>query len=144
MATGFVQRFKGKIVAAAQFFGPTQVYGPGTVFAGSTASATLQTIPQANGVATINASSALSIFSLQGLPSPGAKLLLALTVSSGVFVKAAAGSAFDASTNTVFKSTYSMQVSLTGLSTVAWRVDGVWPPPSTLVGGSGITLSTTT
>lgn len=144
MATGFTQRWKGKTSASAVWWQGTQVFGPGTVFTGNDATAT-KTIPVVNGIALLTAATAAAVWMIGATPIPGQPLLVSIpSVSSAIFVKAPSGVSFDASTNTVFKSTYAMQVTLRGISSLAYRIEGVWPPPSTLVGGSGITLTTTT
>lgn len=139
---GIMQRFKGKIAAAALFLGGVYQYGPGSRVAYSTAGT--QTLG-AEGIASINASSGISIFSMADLPSAGQTKVFDLTVSSGVFIKAAAGASFDASTNTVIKSTYSQRITLRGLSTAKWTIVDVYPDST--AGGApvgGVTLSTTT
>lgn len=142
MANGFTQRWKGKVTAQSVWMGAQQFFGPGATPSYSTAGTQTLSIARA---ARISASSGASVFTLGFAPSPGLEFNVSLTtVSSAAFVKAAAGTAFTPSTATVFKSTYEMQVSLIGLSTTNWGIRSVWPPPSTLVGGSGITLSTTT
>ena len=148
MSNGFVQRFKGKISAASLWLGGTQQFGPGAVGVYSTnsvASTAGILISGAGASNTINASSAISIFALNFPPVQGSEFELGLiNVSSGVFIKASPGTSFDPSTNTVIKSTYAMMITLVGLSTLKWGIKSVFPPPSTLVGGSGLTLSTTT
>lgn len=142
MATGFVQRFKGKIAAAALWFNGAQVFGPGAYVAYSTAGT--QTIG-AQALAKITASSAISIFTMSDLPAPGLEKFFDLAVTSGMFLKAASGASFDNSTNTVIKSTYNMRLNLMGLSSAKWAIMGVYP--DTTAGGApvgGITLSTTT
>lgn len=141
---GFVQRWKGKVVGAAYWVsGAGQVFGNGSAITYSTTGT--QTMGQ-EAVSLINSSSAISIFSLSGAaPVHGIeKQIHLLTVSSGVFIKAGPGTSFDPSTNTVIKSTYAMMITLLGESSVKWGIKAVFPPPSTLVGGSGITLTTTT
>lgn len=145
MATGFVQRFKGKIAVAAAWFGGVQEFGPGTLFVGTTALAAL-TVPAANGAATIASSSALTIWTLGQSPVAGAELEISLIqVSSGVFIKAAAGTSFDPSTNTVMKSTAARTITLYGLSTLKWAIKSVFPGDTVgTISPSGITLTTTT
>lgn len=148
MSNGFTQRFKGKIQAAALWLGNSAQFGPTANRAYSTAAGTnglaIGTIgPEA--VPSINASSALSVWQLTGPIVAGSRQTLDLTVSSAAFIKAPTGVSFDGSTNTVFKSTYTMRVSMLGLSSVAMRITDVYP--DTTAGGApvgGITLSTTT
>lgn len=143
MPSGFNQRWKGKIAAAQLWIGGVAQNGPSAVTAYSTAGT--QTLAGSGAIETINASSALSIFTMGYGPSPGREQVIDLiVVSSGAFLKAAAGASFDPSTNTVIKSTYAQSITLIGLSTTKWAIKGLFPPASTLVGGSGITLSTTT
>lgn len=142
MATGFTQRFKGKITGAALWLGGAPVYGPGSRVAYSTAGT--QNIAN-EAISSINASSAMSIWSMTGLPAPGLQKVFDLTVSSGAFIKAAAGASFDASTATVIKSTYAMRLTLMGLSSAKWSIIDVYP--ETTLGGApvgGVTLTTTT
>lgn len=144
-ATGFNQRWKGKIKAAVLMVGPTFFNGPQSVQSYSTASGVSgQTIGQQASIANISASSGGAVFTLSD-PLPGIDLDLVLAPTSAIFIKASAGTAFDASTNTVIKSTYAMMLTLTGISTLAWRIQGVFPPSTAGVApNSGITLSTTT
>lgn len=140
--SGFVTRFKGKVTAAALWLGKSAQFGPGSVVAYTTAGT--QTLGY-EGAATINASSAVSIWQMSDLPSPGMRKFYDLTVSSAMFLKAASGASFDGSTNTVIKSTYNMRLELRGLSTAKWSIVGAYP--DTTAGGApvgGITLSTTT
>lgn len=142
MANGFTQRFRGKITAQSIWANGSQQYGAGAYVAYSTAGT--QTLGLER-LSAINAASAASVFTLGGMPVAGLEKILDLTVSSGVFIKAAAGSCFDPSTNTVFKSTYAQRLTLIGISSVAWRIRGVYP--DTTAGGApvgGGTLSTTT
>lgn len=146
--SGFVQRFKGKVQMAELWLGNSQVSGPGAFQAYTTAAGT-------NGLSIgqigterlsgISATSGASVFALtQAIPPGVEKIITITTVSSAAFIKAPAGMSFNQSTQTVIKSTYESQIALVGMSSVSIRISGVWPPASTLVGGSGITLSTTT
>jgi hypothetical protein len=140
--TGFNQRWKGKITAASLWLGGTQEYGSGAVYAGTSDAST---IPFQYGSAVVASATAAAVYQMQQMPSPGAEFEFIITsVSSGIFLKAASGASFDASTNTVIKSTYAQTITLYGRSTVKWSVKSVFPAASTLIGGSGITLSTTT
>lgn len=142
MASGFVTRSKGKSSFQSLWIGGAQIGGPGTVVAYSTAGT--QTLG-AERVSQITGSSGASVFTMGTPPPIGVEKLIAIvSVSSAIFVKAPTGYSFDPSTNTVFKSTYAQQVAVVTLTTAKLSISGVWPPPSTLVGGSGITLSTTT
>lgn len=142
--SGFNQRWKGKIAAAAAWFGGVQEFGPGSLFVGTTAGS--QTIPAANGAASIVSSSAISIWQIGAVPQPGVELEISLlTVSSGVFIKAAAGTSFDPSTNTVMKSTGARTITLFGLSTLKWSIKSVFPGDTVgNISPTGLTLSTTT
>lgn len=160
MASGFTQRWNGKVLAKLLGLGSQgitlfsltgnpnltpadllTVDGAGGGAAYSTAGT--QTIAGAVGVQTITSSSALSIWTLGALPYNGAELTLAIILnSSGVFIKAAAGSSFDPSTNTVMKSTIASQITLVGISTAKWAIKSVFP--ASTFANSGLTLSTTT
>lgn len=99
-------------------------------------------IANPGGIDTINASSALSIFSLTAAPVLGVRKTLVMTISSGIFVKAAAGTAFNGSTQTVMKSTLPLvNVELIGRSTTNWEIIGAFPISTA---GATITLTTTT
>jgi hypothetical protein len=145
---GFTQRFTGKISARSLWLGGSALMGQGARQSYSTAAVT-GSLPigtlGAEALQTINASSAISIFTMTDTPTPGEPKMLDLVVSSGVFVKAAPGTSFDPSTNTVLKSTYSMRVQLVGLSSNKWSIVNVFPMST--AGGAplgGLTLSTTT
>lgn len=144
MSNGFLQRFQGKISAAALWVAGYPQAGPGSAVAYSTAAGEQTLGPEK--VSLITASSALSVFDLGSPPYPGVeKDIHIVSVSSGVFIKAAAGTAFDPSTNTVFKSTYAMLVSLIGETSLKWGIKSVFPPSTAGVAtNGGITLSTTT
>lgn len=141
MANGFTQRWKGKVAAVQLWVAGVPQNGPQAVVAYSTAGT--QTLAGSGAIETINASSAISIWTMGYGPTPGREQVIDLiTVSSGAFIKAAAGASFDPSTNTVIKSTYAESITLLGLSTTKWAIKSVFP--GTTLGGSGITLSTTT
>ena len=142
MSNGFVQRFKGRVQAAQLWLAGVPMNGPQSVLAFTTASATI-TPPSA--IATLTATTGISVFTLGYAPLFGQELSLAvISVSSGVQIKAAAGTSFDPSTNTVIKSTQVQTITLLGVSTTKWSIKSVFPPStlSTLI--NGITLSTTT
>lgn len=149
MASGFVQRWNGKIRAASLWLGGSQKFGPGARASYSTAAGTnglaIGTIGP-EGVVSINASSGASVFTLTDQIQAGFTKVLDLVVTSSVFIKAPTGVALDATTtNLVFKSTYSQRVSVVGLSSVAIRITDVYP--DTTAGGApvgGLTLSATT
>lgn len=141
MATGFTQRFKGKITGASLWLGPSQQGGPGAYVAYTTAAAL--TIGNER-VSKITASSA-SVVSQLALGYPGAEKTLVLDVSSGLFIKAPAGGGFNGTTLSVMKSTYDMQIKLTAMSSVQYALESAYP--DTTAGGAavgGVTLSTTT
>lgn len=141
--SGFTSRNKGKSTQVSFWNGASPQFGPGAYVAYSTAGT--QTLGQEK-ISALTASSAIAIFSMSELPRPGLEREInVLSVSSGVFLKAAPGASFDASTNTVIKSTYAQRISLLGLTTAKWQITGVYP--DTTAGGApvgGITLSTTT
>ena len=138
---GIMQRFKGKIAAAALFLGSVYQYGPGSAQSYSTAGT--QSLGN-EGIASITASSGASVFTMTDKPSAGQTKVFNLLVTSGVFLKAPSGVTFDG-TNPVFKSTGNMRVELRGLSTAAWTVVSAYPA-STALGGpiGGLTFSATT
>lgn len=140
---GFTQRFTGKIRTGVLWLGRQQMNGSGAAASYSTAGT--QTIAQQARVNIITGSSGLSVFTLGFMPNIGHEYDFTFVVSSGVMLKAMAGSAFDASTNLVMKTTAAMNVKLIGISTVAWRVASVFPI-STAGGGpvGGLTFSATT
>lgn len=160
MPSGYQQRWQGKVLA--QMFGvgaggiqlasvsgapvvsPSDLQtidGQATVQALTTAAST--DINGPGGVSSIASTSAISVWSLANVPSPGVQKTIALiSVSSGVFIKAASGSSFDGSTNTVMKSTVAATITLMGLSTTKWSIKSVYPG-STLA-SSALTMSTTT
>lgn len=142
--SGFIQRWKGKVAVAAAYFGGVQEFGAGSLFVGTTAGA--QTIPATNGAASIASSSAISIWTIGAIPQAGAELEIALiSVSSGVFIKAAAGTSFDPSTDTVMKSTGARTITLYGLSSLKWAIKSVFPGDTVgNISPTGITLTTTT
>lgn len=146
MATGFVQRFKGKIALAGNnglVVGGIPLYGTGAVQTLSTASANFTAI---NGVpvSVITASSAINVWNLPKPSFGGQTKCLQLLVSSGILVTASTDGSrtFNGSSNSVFKSTQNSIIELQATSTLNWAITGVFPG-STLV-SSILTLSTTT
>ena len=137
MATGFAQRWKGKVTADA-------LWVSGWFFNGvqsPAAASTLNTFMNAN----IISATAASAYTLQP-PEPGVPVTLALTnVSSGVAIKAAAGSNFGVmggSSMIVMKSTVQMTIEMVGVSTVSWAIKSVWSTSTSVIPQP--TFSTTT
>ena len=137
MATGFVQRFKGKIAAAELWIGGQSQFD---MDAPSTDS-TLGSVRTSR----IISSSGAGIYTVPR-PVPGTDRTLAITsVSSGVFFKASAGTSFGViggSTMTVMKSTVAMTIELAGLSTALWWLKSAWSTSTTVIPQP--TFSTTT
>jgi hypothetical protein len=127
MATGFVQRFKGKITADALWYKGWN-FDVSTPAAASTASAfQILNVISATGA---------DVRTLQA-PKSGIKEVIAITqVSSATFIKAAAGTNFGlmgTSTMIVMKSTIQMTVALVGLSSIQWAVESVWSTSTTAI-----------
>lgn len=144
MATGFVQRWKGKVLAQLLGLGsngitlytvsgtpnisPTDLAplaGQGTVGAASTAS----NIPN-YGVTTVTPATASVNYNLAD-PFPGRRKTLAVTVASSgarTVTVATTGVTFDGANNKITFSTLAIQtVDLVGISTARWNITGVWP-----------------
>lgn len=154
MATGFVQRFKGKIALATGglWIGGTQVTANANdlnSLAGSGSTVTSYSTDgtiSGYGPKNLISSSAANTFTLPA-PVRGAEMQLVLTsVSSGAFIKAASGSAFivnlAGSTGIVMKSTTIMSIVLAGLSTALWGIMSAWSTSTSVIAQP--TLSTTT
>lgn len=153
MATGFVQRYKGKIAVPVGgiYIGGTQLSGSAADFNTISGSATLQALTSASttstitntGPTTIASSSALTIWRLAKPTSPGQdKVIQLTTVSSGVFITASTdGSVLlnGSSINTTIKSTVAANIDLFATSTSNWAIVGLFI--STL---ATLTISTTT
>lgn len=143
MPSGFQQRFKGKVSAGALWLGGAPQFGAGSVIPLTTNAAL--NIPNV-GTATLVSSSAATVWQMLGAPQQGLEMeIVTLNVANSVFIKAAPGTSFDPSTNTVIKSTQAQNIAMIGLSTVKWSIKSVFPASS--AGGAplgGITLSTTT
>ncbi len=144
MATGFPQRFKGKIAADQLWLGGSAMVGPSAAVAYSTAGS--QTLGK-EAVSNINASSGKSVFTLGFDPVPGMEKLIKLTaVSSGVQIKAKTGTFIDTTSLTVLTSTYAPQaITLVGQSTLLWLIKSVYPGSTGGVApAAGVTGSATT
>lgn len=144
MATGFVQRFKGKIAAEQLWVGGSAMVGPAAATLYSTAGT--QTLGK-EAVSLINASSAKSVFTLGFDPVPGLEKHIYLTaVSSGVQIKAKTNTLIGSSTSTVITSTIALQmITLIGMSTTTWALKAVTPGSTAGVAPDlGVTLSATT
>ena len=155
MATGFTQRWKGKVLAQLLGIGSgginlysvsgtpnitpadlAALQGGGLITAYSTQGAAIS----GNGVANISSTGIKSSMTLAA-PVAGARKLLALTaVSSGIQINAAPAT-FDG-TNSVMLSTQIGQIGLLGLSTARWLINSVYPQST--IAGSILTLSTST
>lgn len=141
MATGFVQRWKGKISAASIWYG-----GVNTTGADNITSTVISATIAGNGVSQIFSTSSATVLTL-GQPQPGLdRNLVIVQCSSGVLFKAAPGSYFafgPGSSFTVMKSTAPQaSICLTGLSTAAWGILGAWSTSTAAIFSP--TFSTTT
>lgn len=127
MATGFVQRFKGKIACDALWYKGWNL-DVSTPAAASTA--------LAFQVLNVISSSGADVRTLQA-PKSGVKEVIAITaVATATFVKAAPGTSFGlmgTSTMIVMKSTVQMTVALVGLSSIQWAVESVWSTSTTAI-----------
>jgi hypothetical protein len=158
MATGFVSRWKGKVVAAELWMGSpaVQVTATGTDLNtaknwGTVSASTANTgTVQAGGVTTI-APTSDGIWNLP-VPVAGEQSIVAYSTANGAiafFLKASTGVvtitgigstaiAGSSLTNTI-KSTISCQIELVGLSSVQYLFNGVYPSTD-----GHLTFSTTT
>lgn len=156
MATGFTQRWKGKVLAQLLGIGSggmtlysvsgtpnitpadlASIAGNGLITAYSTQGAVLPN----NGVSNISSTGVKSSMTL-GLPAAGVTKTLAFTtVSSGIQVVSSTGATFDG-TNSVMLSTTPGQVVMRGLSTARWLIESVFPPST--IANSILTLGTST
>lgn len=152
MATGFVQRWKGKVTAAQLWLAGTQITASGTDIntlagSGSTVSSySTDGSVSGYGAKTLTSSSNANTFTLPA-PVRSAEMQLCMTsVSSGIFIKAASGSSFGVtaagSTSIVMKSTTIMSIALAGLSTSLWGIMSAWSTSTSIIAQP--TLSTTT
>lgn len=151
MASGFVQRYKGKITAGALYQNNWQLFGPDSVNSIGSSIVTVSTLgvaPYQGSITNIMATdTSTHVFTLAP-PLPGLRVSLALLqVTAGVFIRAstinncsfAAGSTgtitSTGSTNIVMKSTVPMTINLIGLSSNVWGLAGWY---STSTGGAGL------
>lgn len=144
MASGFVQRFKGKVNAECLF-----VKGWGFSEVSTSTPAAGSTLSQDRANIILNAATAAVVYTLPPVEVGAMAKLLFQAVSSGIFVKAASGNNFGTigsggSTATVLKSTAQMTVSLIGVSSISWAVDSVWSTFSTAAAMAAPVFSTTT
>lgn len=141
MATGFVQRFKGKVECDSLWVKGFCYSNTEAATIGAQATSTLGP----NVVSNVISSSGAGIWNVPP-PSPGIERTLAITsVSSGAFFKAAANTSFGiigGSTMNVLKSTTVMSITLVGMSSVLWQVKSVWSTSTTVIAMP--TFSTTT
>lgn len=136
MATGFVQRYKGKIECDSLW-----VRGFPT---GGALSSTGSTALTPVGVNTLVSSSLRSVYQLAGLPPPGVEAYFVLQPTTGISIKAPTGTNFGVyggTTAIVIASTVNMNISLLGVSSVQAVISSVWSTAATVVNA---TLSTTT
>lgn len=158
MPTGFMNRYKGKqsFPIGGIWIAGTQVNASGADFnsmlgQGSTSAASLT--PAANstmngsGVSNIISATAASVYTLAAPIGPGVEKTIALTqVSSGVKIKAAAGTNFGVtaagSTTTVIGSTTLMNIALESISTLSWAIVAAWTGSTATIATP--TLTTTT
>lgn len=138
MASGFVQRWKGKITAAEIYVQGISMFDTETPSTDSTLGAVR--------VSKIANSSGAGVYTVPRPTFGGQDRTLAITsVSSGAFFKAASGTSFGVmgtSTMTVMKSTVQMSIDLCALSTALWAVRSVWSTSTTVIPQP--TFSTTT
>lgn len=138
MATGFVQRFKGKIQADQLW---TKGWAASETQSNPAAGSTLG----AFGSVTLASATAAVVFTMQP-PKAGIEHVIAMTaVSSGVFLKAPPGvnfGVFGGSTIIVLKSTSQMTIEFIGISTVQWAIQSVWTTSTSVIANP--TFSTTT
>ena len=156
MATGFVQRWKGKVlgqligVGSGGIIAYTATGGAATVtpndlasLAGGGAVTAFSTQGSAignSGIANITSTAAIISMTLAAPVAGRPKTLALITVSSAVQINASPAT-FDG-TNTVLKSTQASVINLHGLSTTRWVIDSVFPGSTTAT--SILTLSTST
>lgn len=146
MASGFVQRWKGKgtFDASSLWIAGSPMYGGGSVQTLSTASATAL-ITNGPGIAVIASSSAIFTYRLAAPSFASAEKTIQMTVSSGIFITVSTNNTVgingQSSVNTI-KSTQNTVLVLEATSTTNWAITSVYPG-STLV-SSVLTLSTST
>ena len=152
MATGFVQRWKGKVAlpVGGLWIGGVQYSGSGNDLNTISGSGSLQALTTASAVTTITNTGVTTIAATSGIlvyrlarPVPGGdKVIQLTTVSSGIFITASTdGSVLlnGSSINTTIKSTVAANINLMGNSTSGWTINSVFI--STL---ATLTISTTT
>lgn len=141
MASGFVQRFKGKVECDALWIKGYNYSAVEAASIGAQATSTLGNFAASNVIS----SSGAGIWNVPP-PTAGLERTLAITsISSGAFFKAAANTSFGiigTSTMNVLKSTTVMTITLMGLSSVLWQVKSVWSTSTTVIPQP--TYSTTT
>lgn len=151
MATGFVQRWKGKVNAAQLWLAGTQIVASGsdinTLIGGSSLEAlsTTSGYPNIknNGMTTIASSSVLTTWRLATPAYAGQmKTINMITVSSGLFITTSTAivtSLNGSSINNTMKSTQTGIISLEATSTTNWNITGLFGSSV-----SFLTISTTT
>lgn len=147
MATGFVQRFKGKIEADSLWVKGVQVAGAG-------AAANVSLISSSLGASTLSGSISVLLSSgstTQAIvrlsrPFAGATKTIQVSTGLGVIITASTNGSitFNGSTLSVAASSGSTcyTLELVGTSTVNWAVVGAYPGIYTSTGGVIWTLST--
>lgn len=138
MATGFVQRWKGKVNADSLW---VKGWGQSEVQPNPAAGSTLNQFGNFN----INASSAAAVYTMQPVDAGVTAVIAFTNVSSAAFLKAAPGNnfgVFGGSTIIVMKSTTIMTIALRGISTVAWAIESIWSTSTSVIAQP--TFSTTT
>jgi|SRR5882672_4700870 len=127
MATGFVQRFKGKVTfdAGALWLAGQPLYGPGSAQSIGSVAAQSTTTLTGGGISSILASTQ-PIFAR--LPAPtivGIEKTIVFTVgSSGAWVTLPAGVTFSGSTFNTIKTVTNGAASLVGVSSIVWAITG--------------------
>ena len=140
MATGFAQRWKGKVVADSLW-----MKGWGLSEVNVLQPAAGSTLQQNTANYNLTASSAAQVYTLSPV-DPGVPVKLALTnVSSAIFVKAAPGNnfgVFGGSTIIVLKSTSIMTIALVGVSSIAWAIESIWSTSTTVIANPAFSTTT--
>ena len=149
MATGFVQRFKGKIQADAIFVKGQAFVGPAASQSLSTSSTAFVTPSITAPFASIASGTNAYIYRLPKPTFAGQQQVIQLTAVStlGVFFTASTDASAliaGSSINTTLKSTIASLISLQATSTSNWAIIGAYPGTYTSTGGTIWALSTST
>lgn len=137
MATGFVQRWLGKVALEVIFLNGQNLTGVETVSTDGTLGAARNS--------RFAPSSGAGVYNVPAPVTGADRNLFLISVSSGAKFKAAANTSFGViggSTMTVLTSTVPMTIGLTALSTTLWGIRGVWSTSTSVIPQP--TYSTTT